>query len=99
MGHADSVDVEVVYALPHRARIVAVRVAAGTSVAAAIRQSEIESAFPEIDLARAKLGIHGRRVGPEDVVKSGDRIEIYRPLLADPKAVRRERAKSSRTSS
>jgi len=94
MAHAETLGVEVVYARPERQRVIAVKVAAGTSVADAVRQSGILHEFPEIDLARAKLGIFSRRVAAEATVHDGDRIEIYRPLIADPKSVRRERARS-----
>jgi uncharacterized protein len=94
MARADPVGVEIVYARPERQRIIALRVAAGTSVADAIRQSGILHEFPEIDLGHAKLGIFSRRVDAQAPVQEGDRIEIYRPLIADPKTVRRERARN-----
>ncbi|MPZ47519.1 MAG: RnfH family protein [Betaproteobacteria bacterium] len=90
----DAFDVEVVYALPDRQRRITVRVAAGASVAEAIRQSGILDEYAEIDPTRWKLGIFSRRVAPDSKVRAGDRIEIYRPLVADPKTVRRERARS-----
>ena len=92
MAGGDAIDVEVAYALSAHQYVVSVRVAAGTQVADAIRQSGILQEFPEIDLATAKLGIFSRRVDAHDVVSDGDRIEIYRPLLVDPKTVRRLRA-------
>jgi putative ubiquitin-RnfH superfamily antitoxin RatB of RatAB toxin-antitoxin module len=92
MDPAESLGVEIVYALPERQHIIRVKVPAGTLVADAIRQSGILNEHPEIDLARAKLGIFSRRVDPDSPVRAGDRIEIYRPLIADPKAVRRQRA-------
>jgi uncharacterized protein len=94
MALAESVEVEVVYAQPQRQRIIAVKVAAGTNVADAVRQSGILNEFPEIDLGQARLGIFSRRVDAHATVHDGDRIEVYRPLIADPKTVRRERARS-----
>jgi putative ubiquitin-RnfH superfamily antitoxin RatB of RatAB toxin-antitoxin module len=93
MAAAEPIGIEVVYALPDRQRVVALQVEAGTSVAEAIRQSGVLAEFPQIDLAQARLGIHSRRVDPQAVLRDGDRIEIYRPLLADPKSARRERAR------
>lgn len=92
MESGEPIDVEVAYALPERQAVIPVRVAAGSRVVDAIRQSGILQLFPGIGLSDAKLGIFSRRVKPEDIVNPGDRIEIYRPLLADPKTVRRQRA-------
>ena len=94
MGSAEPIEVEVVYARPERQRRIALRVAAGACVADAIRQSGILGEFPEIDLGQAKLGIFSRRVDARDALHDGDRIEIYRPLVADPKSARRERART-----
>ena len=97
MAAVESLRVEVVYALPGRQRCIGVRVRAGASVADAIRQSGIAAEFPEIDPERVKVGIHSRRVSPDASLRDGDRIEIYRPLIADAKAVRRERARSRKS--
>ncbi len=98
MGAAEGLDVQVAYALPDRQLVLPVRVAAGTRVVDAIRQSGILAQFPQIDLSRAKLGIYGRRVPGDHVVSAGDRIEIYRALVADPKTARRQRAGQARKS-
>lgn len=86
--------IEVAYALPNKQKILAISVAAGTSVQAAALNSGIEKYFTGLNVATAKLGIFGKLVSKpaEQVVKQGDRIEIYRPLLADPKASRIRRA-------
>lgn len=97
MAAVEPLRVEVVYALPRRQRCIEVRVRAGASVADAIRQSGIAAEFPEIDPERAKVGVYSRRVSPDATVRDGDRIEIYRGLMADPKVVRRERARSRRS--
>ena len=94
MAAGETFDVEVVHALPDRQRRITVRVAAGTRVAEVIRQSGILDEHPEIDPVRCKVGIFARRVAADAEVRAGDRIEIYRPLVADPKIVRRERAKN-----
>ena len=95
MAAAEPIEVEVVYARPEHQHRIALRVAAGTCVADAIRQSGILGEFPEIDLGQAKLGIFSRRVDARATLHQGDRIEIYRPLAADPKSARRERARKT----
>ena len=84
--------VEIAYALPQKQAIVPVEVAPGTTALEAARQSGIAERFPGLDLDDAKLGIFGKLVSPGQVVHAGDRVEIYRPLLADPKEVRKARA-------
>jgi putative ubiquitin-RnfH superfamily antitoxin RatB of RatAB toxin-antitoxin module len=85
--------VEVAYALPEHQRILEVEVAQGTTAFEAVVQSGITRFFPEIDLESSKMGIFGKAVAPKtQQVVAGDRIEIYRPLIADPKAARKERA-------
>ncbi|PLR64520.1 RnfH family protein [Pseudomonas sp. QC2] len=88
------VEIEVVYAAVDRQVLLAMKVVAGTSLRAAVRASGIAAQFPELDLAGCPLGIFGKVVADAEVraVQAGDRIEIYRPLLADPKEVRRLRA-------
>ena len=97
MVGGELIEVEVAYALPDRQVVVPVRVEAGTRVVDAIRQSGILRRFPEIDLSDSKVGIFGRRVPVDQVLLASDRIEIYRPLLADPKVARRQRARQPRT--
>ena len=92
MAGVDAFDVEVIYALARRQRIVSVRVRSGASIEEAVRQSGILAEFPQIDFGTAKLGVFSRPVEAHDRVKPGDRIEIYRPLRIDPKSVRRLRA-------
>ena len=101
MAVAESFDVVVVYALPEAQRLLTVRVEAGTTLGQAIRRSGILQEFPEIDLRHSRLGIYGRLAAAADAAKPGDRIEIYRPLSVDPKAIRRLRAaaRSRKTSS
>ena len=95
MDVADEIRVEVVYALPARQRLLTIQVPLGTTVAEAVRRCGILSEFPEIDLARASVGIFSRRVSLGHVLRADDRIEIYRPLLADPKSARRTRAQGA----
>lgn len=84
--------VEVVYATPSRQARYPLRVAPGATVDDAIRASGVLADFPEIDLARNRVGVFGRLARPGQPLRDGDRVEIYRPLTADPKAARRLRA-------
>lgn len=86
------ISVEVAYALRDRQKIVSLQVPEGTSAAQAVEQSAIVEDFPEIDLAVNKLGVFSKPCKGEQVLREGDRVEIYRPLIADPKEVRRKRA-------
>ncbi|WHS61155.1 RnfH family protein [Pseudomonas sp. G2-4] len=88
------IDVEVVYASVERQVLRSFKVQEGTSVRAALLASGIADAFPELDLATCPVGIFGKVVADPDrqVVQAADRLEIYRPLLADPKEIRRLRA-------
>jgi putative ubiquitin-RnfH superfamily antitoxin RatB of RatAB toxin-antitoxin module len=85
-----TVRVEVVFALPLAQEVATVDVPAGATVRDAIECSGLLERHAAIDLAR--VGIWGRRCRLEDAVREGDRIELYRPLTADPKEVRRRRA-------
>ncbi|MCK5382740.1 MAG: RnfH family protein [Gammaproteobacteria bacterium] len=92
MDNADKIPVEVAYALPERQVIVVVDVAAGATLEEAIRASGILEQYPDIDLTKNKVGIFGKLGKPGDPLHAGDRVEIYRPLIADPKQVRKQRA-------
>ncbi len=88
--------VEVVYALPAVQRLKQITVPPGTTVQQAIERSGILQDFPEIDLTKNKVGVFGKLTRLDAPLKDGDRVEIYRPLLADPKEVRRKRAEAGR---
>jgi len=88
----DVLHVEVAYAGSGRQACYALSVEQGTTVADAIRISGVLQAFPEIDLARQRVGVHGKLGGLGQVLRDGDRVEIYRPLSADPREARRKRA-------
>ncbi len=93
MGEASRIKVEVVYALADQQRVVRLDVELGTTVEQAVMLSQFQEKFPEITLnSQNKLGIFGRLTKPATVLRDGDRVEIYRPLLADPKEVRKRRA-------
>jgi uncharacterized protein len=93
---SDKINIEVVYALPDEQILLRQSVPAGTMVAEAIQASGILHKHPEIDLATNKLGIFGKLTKADAVVRDKDRIEIYRPLIADPKEVRRKRAEEGK---
>lgn len=92
MAHGTDICVEVVYARPESQQLLTVVVPAGCTAIEAIRLSGLIEQFPGQNLPHAPLGIFGRRVPPSTVLKAGDRVEIYRPLIASPKAARRRRA-------
>ncbi len=84
--------IEIAYAKPQEQVILNLDVAAETTVEKAIRQSGLLQRFPEIDLEKNKVGIFGKVCKLEQTLREGDRIEVYRPLIADPKEARRSRA-------
>ena len=84
--------VEVAYALPAQQVILPVTVIPGTTAQAAIEASGILAKFPEIDLNSNRIGIFGKLCKPDTPLRHLDRVEIYRPLIADPKEIRRQRA-------
>jgi len=100
------VEVEVAYALPDKQKILCFNVPEGTTAMEAAELSGIVKEFPNIDLSTAKMGLFGKHLGtkglakPEDYrVKHRDRIEIYRPLIIDPKEIRRRRAEKKKNES
>lgn len=102
MADFDLIRVEVAYALPHQQKIIALLVEPGTTAAQAAERSGITRYFPDLDLANAKMGIFGQALGAKGmesadrhVLHEGDRVEIYRPLSADPKEARRKRAEKN----
>ncbi|TDQ17692.1 hypothetical protein EDF75_5334 [Raoultella sp. BIGb0149] len=84
--------VEVAYALPEKQYLQSVKLEAGATVEQAIIASGLLALRDDIDLAKNKLGIYSRPAKLHDEVHDGDRVEIYRPLIADPKELRRQRA-------
>jgi putative ubiquitin-RnfH superfamily antitoxin RatB of RatAB toxin-antitoxin module len=90
------IKVEVLYALPHEQTLLSVDVAQGTTLADAVKISGMLERYPDIDLASNKVGIFGKLSKQDVVLRDKDRVEIYRPLLADPKEVRRKRAEEGK---
>jgi len=84
--------IEVVYALPQGEDAVELELASGATAADALKASGLLERHPEIEPARYAIGIFGRVVAPTALLSDGDRVEIYRPLVVDPKEARRLRA-------
>lgn len=89
---AESIQLEITYAKPDRQEIVSLKLPEGSTIQQAIEASGLLQRHPEIDLAKAKVGIYGKLSRMDTVVRERDRVEIYRPLIADPKEVRKQRA-------
>lgn len=89
---SEMLNIEVVYALPEKQEIIALKLPEGTSVRQAIEASGLLLKYPEIDPAKNKLGVFAKLAKPDAVLRDMDRVEIYRPLIADPKEVRKQRA-------
>ena len=84
--------VEVAYALSNKQGLISIEVDNGTTLKEAVLASGILESFEEIDLAKDRVGIFSKFATLETVLREKDRVEIYRPLIADPKKVRKERA-------
>lgn len=87
-----TINIQILYAYPDRYFLKKLEVEEGTMIQTAIMQSGVLQQFTEIDLRQNKIGIFSRPAKLTDILKDGDRVEIYRPLLADPKEIRRQRA-------
>lgn len=94
--NAGKLTIEVVYGVPHKQKILTLLVAEGSTVEQAIIDSGIIALFPEIDLSLNKVGVWNRAVKLSEEVNDLDRIEVYRPLIADPKDVRKRRAEKAK---
>lgn len=87
------IECEVAYALAERQHVVKVRLPQGATALDALRASGLTQRFPGIEASGAVLGVFGKVVRADHVLAAGDRVEIYRPLSADPRLARRERAR------
>lgn len=96
MPDSNKINIEVVYALPHEQTLLKVQVTSGTSLGDGVKLSGIMDKYPEIDLDKGKFGIFGKLSKTDTELREQDRIEIYRPLLADPKEVRKRRAEEGK---
>jgi len=92
----NKITIELVYALPHEQTLLKLEVPASTTIADAIKLSGLIEKYPEIDLLKGKFGLYGKLSKVDTVLREKDRIEIYRPLIADPKEVRRKRAEEGK---
>ncbi|MDG6882344.1 RnfH family protein [Phocoenobacter uteri] len=93
---SDNIKVEVLYAYPERYFLQKVELNTPLSIEQVITQSGVLEKYPEIDLKTNKVGIFSRPAKLTDTVNDGDRVEIYRPLVADPKEIRRKRAEQQK---
>ena len=92
MVNTEKVFIEVAYALPDEQVLISLDVTQGTTAEQAVKLSGVLDKFPEIDLTKNKLGVFGKAVKADEVLRDKDRVEIYRALIADPKESRRKRA-------
>ena len=92
----ERIHVQVCYARPERQLLLELDVAPGTTIQQAIQQSGIVRQAPEIDISVLRVGIYGKLKPLDTVLREHDRVEIYRPLIADPKETRRRRAAHDR---
>ena len=83
----------VAVALPGRQEVIELELPRGTTAGEAVRAARVAERFPELDVAACRLGIWSRPCEPGTALRDGDRVEIHRPLAADPKAARRSRAR------
>jgi putative ubiquitin-RnfH superfamily antitoxin RatB of RatAB toxin-antitoxin module len=97
MADEKTILVEVAYAKPEQQVIIPMRVRPGTTLIEAIKESGILAQFPEINIESGKFGIFSKISKPDTVLREKDRVEIYRPLIADPKESRRKRAEKKKS--
>ena len=96
-NYSQTLEIEIAYAnLANQQFVERFEVRPGVTLRGAIERSRILDKFPEIDLAINRVGVFGRLKSLEDPVMAGDRIEIYRPLIADPKEMRRKKAQQKK---
>lgn len=89
---SESLHLEVCYARPEKQELVSITLPAGATLQQGVEASGLLSKYPEIDLKKNKFGIYARLAKLDTPLRDKDRIEIYRPLIADPKEVRKQRA-------
>jgi len=93
----EMITVEVAFAAPEEQKIIELKVPQGTTAKDAVISSKMKEHFDEIDLDALKLGIFGKLAKLDVELKTGDRVEIYRKLIADPKEARKKRAAEGKT--
>jgi putative ubiquitin-RnfH superfamily antitoxin RatB of RatAB toxin-antitoxin module len=92
----NKIKIEIVYALPHEQVLLKLDVPEQTTIIEAVKLSGLKEKFPEIDLEKGKFGLYGKLSKGDVVLREKDRVEIYRPLIADPKEVRKKRAEEGK---
>lgn len=90
------INIEVVYGLPHKQTLLTLKIAENSTVLQAIEASGIQKIYTDIDLNENKVGIWNRTCKSTDTLSEGDRVEIYRSMVADPKEVRKRRAEKAK---
>lgn len=94
---AEKIQVELIYALPDRQRLLSFFVEEGLTVKDAVEQSGVLERYPELDIETMKVGLFGKLTKMTQIMREKDRVEIYRPLIADPKEVRKRKAAEGKT--
>ena len=97
MENSETITVEVTFALPDRQVLLSIDIPHGATLRDAIHHSGILERFPEINLEENRVGVFGRLRELDDMLRPGDRVEIYRKLIADPKEIRKRRAAEGKT--
>lgn len=92
MSTTETIRVEVVYARADRQDVIPLTLPVGATLQQAVEASGLPAKYPEIDSAKGKFGLYSKLARPDAVLRDRDRVEIYRPLIADPKEVRKQRA-------
>jgi uncharacterized protein len=90
------IQIQICYARPNAVTSIPISVSRSTAIANVLKLSKIDAVHPEIDLVTCRFGVFGKLKRPEDILHAGDRLEIYRPLIADPKDARRRRVHKER---
>ena len=93
---SELITVEVAYALPTKQSLVSIAIDKNATVEEAIQASNLLHEYPDIDLSKTKVGVWSRVVRLKDTLIEGDRVEIYRGLIADPKEIRKRRAEKAK---
>lgn len=92
MSTTDTIQIEVAYARAERQDVIPLKLPVGSTLQQAVEASGLPARYPEVDPIKGKFGIYSKLARPDTVLRDRDRVEIYRPLIADPKEVRKQRA-------
>jgi len=97
-AHVTRIDIEVACATEQKSKVIRLQVPEGTQLAEAVALSGMADEFPELDMSTSKMGIYGQVESPGRILADGDRVEIYRPLLINPRQARLNRAAAAKRS-